>query len=93
MANKNLLTYNAKVSQVEQTYFAPVASLFGTTIPISTLYCFLSRVVPWTDENNPPQPTQDEQSIKSVFRNMFVAKLINSSAFEEPLRPAERNWA
>jgi len=79
MANKNLLTYNAKVSQVEQTYFAPVASLFGTEIPISTMYCFLSRVVPWTDEEDPPQPTQDQQSIKSVFRNMFVAKLINSS--------------
>lgn len=79
MANKNLLTYNAKVSQVEQTYFAPVASLFGTEIPISTMYCFLSRVVPWTDEGEPPQPTQDQQSIKSVFRNMFVAKLINSS--------------
>jgi hypothetical protein len=79
MANKNLLTYNAKVSQVEQTYFAPVASLFGTTIPISTLYCFLSRVVPWPDEDNPPVPTQDQQSIKTIFRNMFVAKLINSS--------------
>lgn len=79
MANKNLLTYNATVAQVEQTYFAPVASLFGTQIPISTMYCFLSRVVPWPNEEDPPQPTQDQQSIKSVFRNMFVAKLINSS--------------
>ena len=79
MANKNLLTYNATVSQVEQTYFAPVSSLVGTQIPISTLYCFLSRVVPWENEENPPQPAQDQQSIKSVFRNMFVAKLINSS--------------
>lgn len=79
MANKNLLTYNAKVAQVEQTYYAPVSSLFGTTIPISTLYCFLSRVVPWTDENQPTQPTQDQKAIKSVFQNMFVAKLIGSS--------------
>ena len=79
MANKNLLTYNAKVTQVEQDYFAPVASVFGTTTPISTLYCFLSRVVPWPNETNPTQPTQDQKAIKSVYKNMFVAKLINSS--------------
>jgi hypothetical protein len=79
MANKNLLTYNAKVTQVEQDYFAPVASVAGTNRPISTMYCFLSRVVPWPNENDPVQPTQDQQAIKSVFKNMFVAKLINSS--------------
>lgn len=79
MANKNLLTYNAKVTQVEQDYFAPVASIAGTNSPISTLYCFLARVVPWPNENDPVQPTQDQQAIKNVFKNMFVAKLINSS--------------
>lgn len=79
MANKNLLTYNAKVTQVEQDYFAPVASIAGTNSPISTLYCFLARVVPWPNENDPVTPTQDQQAIKSIFKNMFVAKLINSS--------------
>lgn len=79
MANKNLLTYNAKVTQVEQDYFAPVASVFGTNTPISTLYCFLARVVPWPNENDPVVPTQDQKAIKSIFKNMFVAKLINSS--------------
>jgi hypothetical protein len=79
MANKNLLTYNAKVTQVEQDYFAPVASVVGTNVPISTLYCFLSRVLPWPDEENPVVPTQDQKALKSVFKNMFVAKLVNSS--------------
>ena len=79
MANKNLLTYNAKVTQVEQDYFAPVASVAGTNVPVSTLYCFLARVVPWPDENNPTTPTQDQKAIKSIFKNMFVAKLVNSS--------------
>jgi hypothetical protein len=79
MANKNLLTYNAKVTQVEQDYFAPVASVSGTNVPISTMYCFLSRVVPWPNESDPTQPTQDQKAIKSVYKNMFVAKLINSS--------------
>jgi hypothetical protein len=79
MANKNLLTYNAKVTQVEQDYFAPVASVSGTNVPISTMYCFLSRVLPWPNEENPVTPTQDQKAIKAIFKNMFVAKLINSS--------------
>jgi hypothetical protein len=79
MANKNLLTYNAKVTQVEQDYFAPVATISGTNRTISTLYCFLARVVPWPDENDPTTPTQDQRAIKSIFKNMFVAKLVNSS--------------
>ena len=80
MANKNLLTYNAKVTQVEQTYFSPVAVLpppFGTSI--STTYCFLSHNLPWPDDNNPPQPTQDQKYIKDTFKSMFVAKQIYSS--------------
>jgi hypothetical protein len=81
MANKHLLTYNAKVGQVEQTFFAPVAFIEGTNPPqaISKLYCFLSRVIPWPDEGQPTTPTQDQQSIKTIFKNMFVAKLIGSS--------------
>lgn len=80
MANKNLLTYNAKVTQVEQVYFSPVAVLpppFGTSI--STTYCFLSHNLPWPDDNNPPQPTQDQKYIKDTFKSMFVAKQIYSN--------------
>jgi len=80
MANKNLLTYNAKVTQVEQAYFSPVAVLpppFGTSI--STTYCFLSHNLPWPDENNPPQPTQDQKYIKDIFKSIFVVKQIYSS--------------
>jgi hypothetical protein len=80
MANKNLLTYNAKVTQVKQAYFSPVAVLpppFGTSI--STTYCFLSHNLPWTDDNNPPQPTQDQKYIKDIFKSIFVVKQIYSS--------------
>ena len=79
MANKNLLTYNAKVSTVEQDYFAPIAVLPITGLPISTIFAFLSRVDPWTDENNPNQPTQDQQYIKNVFKNIFVCKQVLSN--------------
>ena len=79
MATKNILTYNSKVSSVEQVYFSPVVSTppeFAT--PLSSLYCFLSKVDPWVDDNNPPQPQQDQRYIKQVFKNMFVAKNITS---------------
>lgn len=79
MANKNLLTYGSKVTQVEQTYYAPVASLSGTTIPISTIYCFLSRIDPWSTEADPAQPTNDQLYLKTVYKNMFVAKKITSN--------------
>lgn len=79
MANKNLLTYNAKVTQVEQDYFAPVASVSGSTIPVSTMYCFLSRVLPWTNENQPATPNQDQKSIKDIYKNIFVVKKVNAS--------------
>jgi len=80
MASNNLLTYNAKVSSVEQVYFSPVAVVPPYyTVPLSSLYCFLSKVDPWTDDNNPPAPTQDQKYIKQTFKNMFVAKNITSN--------------
>jgi hypothetical protein len=79
MANQDLLTYAAKVSQVEQSYFAPVSVLPVTNQAISTLYVFLSRVDSWPDDNVPPVPTQDQRYIKSVFANIFVAKQVSSN--------------
>jgi len=80
MATKNLLTYNAKVSSVEEAYFAPVAVVPPYyAVPLSSLYCFLSKVDPWLDDNDPPTPTQDQKYIKQVFKNMFVAKNITSN--------------
>ena len=80
MANKNLITYNSKVSQVEQIYYAPVAILPPPlSVSIGASYCFLSHIDPWPDDNNPPQPTQDQQAIKNIFKSMFVAKLVNTN--------------
>lgn len=80
MASNNLLTYNAKISSVEQVYFSPVAVIppYYTT-PLSSLYCFLSKVDAWPDDNNPPSPTQDQKYLKQVFKNMFVVKNITSN--------------
>jgi len=79
MANQNLLTYGLKVTQLKQDYYAPTLYLNGSSIPNESIYCFLSRVDPWTDDNNPPVPTQDQAYIKNVFNNMFAAKKITAS--------------
>ena len=80
MAYNNLLTYAAAVSSVEQVYYAPVAVVPPYyNIPLSSLYCFLASVEPWANNAAPPMPTQDQKSIKKIFKNIFVAKEITSN--------------
>lgn len=43
------------------------------------LYCFLSGIVEWTDENSPPDITYSDLYEKTLYKNMFVIKKINSS--------------
>ena len=81
MTTKSILTYGSRVAQVSQDFYAPVAILPTVLLPgyspvIGTLYVFLSRIDPWGDENNPDPPQQTQQYIKSVFKNIFVAKKI-----------------
>lgn len=91
MANKNLLTYGAKVAAVEQQYYGPVTVVPpNLTTPLTTSYFFMSKVDAWPDENNPPVPTQDLKSIKKICKNMFVAKLITSNDIS-PVIP-RRDW-
>ena len=79
MANQSLLTYNSRIATVSEKYYGPVAVLPPSkTVPFQTTYCFLSNVDPWPDDNNPPVPTQDQKSIKNVFKNIFVTKLVTS---------------
>jgi hypothetical protein len=80
MPNQNLLTYGAKVSSVAELYYAPVAVVPPNyTVPLSTNYVFLAKPDPWTDDLNPPTPKQDQAFIKSVFKTVFVMKLVTSS--------------
>lgn len=63
----------SKVYEVLQYYYSP------SQVHDTTLYAFIGRVTPWTDESNPPVPTQDERSIKALFKDIIAAKLITSS--------------
>lgn len=91
MANKNLLTYAAKVSSVEQTAYAPFSLIGGTDgVPISTIYAFLAKVDPWADENDPDTPTQDQATLKKIFKNIFVAKQVHANDISPVVE--RRDW-
>lgn len=80
MANQNLLVYGSRVSRVKQDYYSPtLVNKSAITKPVSVTYCFLSKVDPWPDENNPIAPTQDQKSIKRVFKNIFAVKLLTAA--------------
>ena len=91
MANKQLLTYASKIAQVEQFYYSPVSVVPPQLdFPIGTIYCFLAKVDAWSDDNDPVQPTQDQRSIKNIFKNIFVAKKINTTEISPVI--AREDW-
>lgn len=67
------LLSGSKIYEVLQYYYSP------TDGNPSNLYAFIGRVTPWPDEANPPVPTQDQRSIKDIFKDIIAAKLITSS--------------
>ena len=79
MANQNLLTYGFNASQIKQDYYSPSLVLSGSTNPTESIYCFLSQVLPWVDDNNPDVPEQTQRYLKTVYKSMFVAKHITSN--------------
>lgn len=80
MTSKAILTHDSKVICTEQFYYAPSATIakLGNDVPVNSLFCFLSKVEPWTDDVDPPIPQIDDKSLKQVFKNMFVVKQITA---------------
>jgi hypothetical protein len=64
---------SSKVYEVLQYYYSP------SQVHDTTLYAFIGRVTPWPNESNPPIPTQDQRSIKDIFKDIIATKLITSS--------------
>lgn len=79
MANKNILTTASKTLLTEQVYFSPVAVVPPQEYNAQTIFTFLSKVEPWTDDQDIPTPTSDQKYVKQVFKNMFVAKKVKTS--------------
>lgn len=91
MANKSLITNGAKIGQVEQTYYAPVAVVPPANTSISQTYCFLAKAEPWPDDGNPPAPTQDVKSLKQIAKNIFAVKHITSNDISPVIK--RYDWA
>lgn len=80
MANKNLLTHAAALTHVDLMYYSPVSVLPNKPDrPLINMYSFLSKIDNWTDEQDPPIPTNDLKSIKKIFKNIIAAKAIRAS--------------
>lgn len=78
MATKSLLTASSQLYNVENLYYSPSAIVPPYYNNADSIYCFLSQVDPWDDDNNPPVPTQDQRSLKQVARNIFAVKRVTS---------------
>ena len=79
MADKNIITYGARLTGVREQYYSPVSQILATDTFVETFYCFLAKVDPWPNENAPPQPTQDQANLKRIYKNIFVAKKIGTN--------------
>jgi hypothetical protein len=77
MANQNLLTYYQNYSEIEKDFYAPV-SLLPNGKPIQTMYCFLGRVTPWTNDTT-EVPQQTQRYLKSTYKDIFVMKKITTN--------------
>ena len=79
MANKNILTTASKTLLTEQVYFSPVAVVPPQEYNAQTIFTFLSKVEPWTDDQDIPTPTSDQKYVKQVFKNIFAVKRLSAS--------------
>lgn len=77
-ANSSQLLYGSKVYEVLQYYYSPAGAAAVAGLQ-NTLYAFIGSVDPWEDEYNPPTPTQDQYSIKNIYKNIIALKLITAS--------------
>jgi len=78
MANQNKLTYYQNYSEIEKDFYAPV-SILPNGKSIQTMYCFLGRVTPWTDDTVPEVPLQTQRYLKSTYNDIFVMKRITTN--------------
>jgi len=89
-ANSSLLVYGSKVYEVLQYYLAPSVQAYQTSTVNNNLYAFIGRTIPWDDPLNPPVPTQDQYSIKQVFKDIVAVKKVTSADIL-PVIP-RRDW-
>jgi hypothetical protein len=75
---------------VLQYYLAPSVQAYQTSTVNNNLYAFIGKTTPWDDYQNPPVPTQDQYSLKKVFKDIVSAKKVTSADIL-PVIP-RRDW-
>ena len=89
-ANSSILLSGSKVYEVLQYYYAPSSTANSTTSVKNSLYAFIGNVTGWPDPYNPPVPTQDQYSLKQVFKNIITAKKVTSADISPVV--SRRDW-
>jgi hypothetical protein len=90
-ANSSLLLSGSKIYEILQFYYSPSATAYQNSSEVNyNLYAFIGKTTPWEDNQNPPVPTQDQYSIKKVFKDIIAVKKIITSDVS-PVIP-RRDW-
>ncbi len=85
--NQNTITYGLKTYSVAKDYYAPIATaLTSPGINLFTVYGFLGNIDGWTDNTNPPLPTEDMVNIRKTYKNIFAVKQITSNNISPVIR-------
>lgn len=90
MAKKTLLTEYAKLYNVENMYYAPVAIVPPNYNYPDSIYCFLSRVNPWSNDLNPDELFESQIYLKQTLKNIFVVKKITTNDIVPVIK--RKNW-
>lgn len=76
----NGIITNSGISQELIKYFYSPNLIFkGSNEEFLNLYCFLSRIEPWDNENIPPEITITDKYLKQIHKNILAIKKINTN--------------
>jgi hypothetical protein len=76
---RGLIPFSGYSQEVLKYYFTPNLIFKNSGDEYLNLYCFISRIQPWDDENTPPIPTDNDFYMKSVYKSIIAMKKINSN--------------
>lgn len=76
---RGLIPFSGYSQEVLKYYFTPNLIFKNSGDDYLNLYCFISRIEPWDDENTPPTPPDNDFYMKSVYKNIIAMKKVNSN--------------
>lgn len=74
-----LVPHSGYSEELLKYYYSPNLVLKNSGDEFLNLYCFIAKIDPWDDENNPPVPVNSDYYLKSITRNLVALKRINTN--------------